>query len=243
MRTKPPSATFNSEIARRMQAHFKEQETLTEKVLAIILNKFYLFLLLSQTCSVFVLMADLFWIGDYLMNTVAVPKENVYLFFGVTVWTAPLFGALLSSRVSRSVSNPHAQLGCSCLALFLATVLTLPISYLESFNTIGSLLWAEFFFLSFSLPITQGLLHNSVREGERPLANSIAGAFIMFFGCLLAPFMYALIQFTDAPSHPDSSAQGFTDMTYITAGGALSLFIAQIVKLSEQGHERAKPKQ
>jgi hypothetical protein len=69
----------------------------------------------------------------------------------------------------------------------------LPLVYVENYYLSAFLLWGQFFFGGFSLPVLTGILLNTCPESIRTIANSIANLFYNLLGYLPAPYIYGLV--------------------------------------------------
>jgi hypothetical protein len=88
----------------------------------------------------------------------------VFIHFSITCITAPTFGVVISGIVVASVggyASPQT-FGIGCFAGFLASIVALPIPFLNSYAMCLFLLWLLLFFGGFAVPILIGILLNSV---------------------------------------------------------------------------------
>jgi hypothetical protein len=82
------------------------------------------------------------------------------------------------------------------LAVFMTTLAGtsgLPIIFIDDFKICITLLWMQFFFGGFSMPVLTGILLNTVPPSMRTLANSVANLEYNLLGYLPAPFIYGLV--------------------------------------------------
>ena len=83
-----------------------------------------------------------------------------------------------------------------------AVLSALPIVFLDSFQFVAMLYWLLLFFGGFVLPPITGIMINSVKEHQKPSANSIANLCYNLFGFLPAPSVYGAISSIAGPNHP-----------------------------------------
>jgi hypothetical protein len=127
-------------------------------------------------------------------------------------------------------------LGISCLMAFLATVVSLPIPFLDSFMAVIILMWILLFCGGFILPILTGILLNSVGFYERTVANSLANLSYNLLGYLPAPSIYGIVcNLTGG----ETSRYGIAVLMYSSVFSSATLFAALIFKL-KRGSNRNK---
>lgn len=90
------------------------------------------------------------------------------------------------------------------------------------------MLWMVIFFVSFLFPIVTGILLNSVKAAERPLANSLSNLIFSIFGYMPAPLIYGIVS---------ESRYGLGIILYSTVISTTFLLLALICKL-----KRSTPK-
>lgn len=130
--------------------------------------------------------------------------------------------------------SPQA-LGISCLMAFLATTVSLPIPFLDSFPAVIILLWLLLFFGGFMLPILTGILLNSVGFYERTVANSLANLSYNLLGYLPAPSVYGFIcRITGG----EKSRYGMAVLMYSSIFSSATLFATLIFKLKRHTVQR-----
>lgn len=88
------------------------------------------------------------------------------------------------------------------------TVCGFPLPFLSNFYFFAFLLWLQFFFGGFCIPVLTGILLNTVPTPLRAIANSIANLVYNLLGYLPAPYIYGLVYELDGGGN--SSAGLFT---------------------------------
>jgi hypothetical protein len=111
---------------------------------------------------------------------------------------------------------------------FLATVVALPIPFIDDFTMVIVLMWALLFCGGFILPILTGILLNSVGLYERTVANSLANLSYNLLGYLPAPSIYGLVC---SLTGGEKSRWGITVLMYWSIFSTGCLFMALIFKL------------
>lgn len=114
--------------------------------------------------------------------------------FALIAITGPIIGVIVGGYVFTKIggyTNPKS-LPIAVFSTMFACICGLPQIIVSSFPVMIGLLWAQFFFGGFVLPVMTGILINTMPPSLRTLANSIANLVYNLFGYLPAPFVYGL---------------------------------------------------
>ena len=115
---------------------------------------------------------------------------------------------------------------------FVATVVSLPVPFLDSFMAVIILMWILLFCGGFILPILTGIMLNSVHFHERTVANSLANLSYNLLGYLPAPSIYGLVC---SVTGGEQSRYGIAVLMYSSVFSAATLFATLIFKLKSKG--------
>ena len=115
------------------------------------------------------------------------------------------------------------------MVAFLATVVSLPVPFIDNFTGVIILLWLLLFCGGFILPILTGILLNSVGVHERTVANSLANLSYNLLGYLPAPSVYGFV--CSLTKDGEHSRAGIVVLMYATILSSGFLFAALIFKL------------
>lgn len=108
--------------------------------------------------------------------------------------TGPVLGVIAGGYFFNAIggyNDPKALPFIFCTTL-IAGASGIPIVFTDSLTVMTILLWSQFFFGGFSLPVMTGILLNTAPPSLRTLANSIANLVYNLFGYLPSPFLYGL---------------------------------------------------
>ena len=109
--------------------------------------------------------------------------------------TGPVFGVIAGGYFFNAIGgyNDPKALPLGVFMTVMAGASGIPIAFTDNFNVVLILLWFQFFFGGFSMPVLTGILLNTAPPSLRTLANSIANLVYNLFGYLPAPFIYGLV--------------------------------------------------
>ena len=143
----------------------------------------------------FVISGIQYWVSDYFMIVIGVNADDTHLYFSLTCITAPVFGALLSGIAGSKFGGFDSRMALpSCLFMGVISVIAaviIPMS--NDFKVLILLIWILLFCGGYILPITTGVMINSVENDLRPQANSLANFSYNLFGYLPAPAIYGAV--------------------------------------------------
>lgn len=98
-------------------------------------------------------------------------------------WTFTYIGGYNSPRALPVAATIMVMAGCSGF----------PIVFATNFYLSASLLWFQFFFGGFCIPVLTGILLNTCPPQLRTIANSIANLVQNLVGYLPAPYIYGVV--------------------------------------------------
>jgi len=129
------------------------------------------------------------------MTVILVPAADTHIYFSLTCITAPVFGALLSGVAGSKFGGFDSVYAIpSCMFFGIISVISaifVPMS--NDFKVLILLIWIMLFCGGYILPITTGVMLNSVENNLRPQANSMANFCYNLFGYLPAPAIYGAV--------------------------------------------------
>ena len=158
-------------------------------------NAPYILLCLSLTFLYFVITGIQYWVSDYLIETLKVTRNQVFVTFAIVSITGPVFGVIIGGNVTTYLggyNSKHAlylSMGTAVLCVFSAA----PIPFISNFPLFVVLLWFLLFFGGAILPCMTGIMLNTVPKSLKTTANSIANLSYNLIGYLPAPSIYGLI--------------------------------------------------
>ena len=152
---------------------------------------------LSVTILYFVVTGIQFWGSDFLITVMNMKKEVVFSLFTLVSISGPvigvIFGGWLSSKLG-GYNNPKSLYFTAAVSVF-SIFVSVPIPYFgyETKWLQILFLWTMLFCGGIMLPAIMGMMLNSVDEGLKTTANSIANTSFNLFGFLPSPYIYGLI--------------------------------------------------
>ena len=174
-----------------------------ESLKLILKKRLFLVTMLALSSLYFIITAIQYWISDYMMLVLGLPKAKVFIFFVVISVTAPTAGLILGGKVSEMIggyTGKHAILFCLVNSI-LASIFGFPIPFISSPNVCGVLIWIELFFGAAMLPTLTGLMISSIPQKTRNLGNSIAQFTFNLLGYIPAPVTYSYLNHLDPSKH------------------------------------------
>ncbi len=109
--------------------------------------------------------------------------------------TGPVLGVIVGGYVFNLLggyNSPKAYPVCVFSMLF-GGGCGVPLVFATNFWAVSFLLWGQFFFGGFCLPVLTGILLNTCPESIRTIANSIANLMYNLLGYLPAPYIYGAV--------------------------------------------------
>lgn len=180
-----------------------EEVDIKESLKFILRKRLFLVCMLALTSLYFIITAIQYWISDYMMQVLGLPKGKVFIFFVIISVTAPTFGLILGGKVSEMMggyTGKHAVMFCLINSI-LASVFGFPIPFISSAYLCAVLIWIELFFGAAMLPTLTGLMISSIPQKTRNLGNSIAQFTFNLLGYIPAPVAYSYINSLDPSKH------------------------------------------
>lgn len=165
----------------------------------ILKKRLFIVCVLALSSLYFIITAIQYWISDYMMLVLELPKGEVFIFFVIISVTAPTCGLLLGGQVSEMLggyTGKHAILFCLINSI-LASIFGFPIPFVKSPKVCASLIWMELFFGAAMLPTLTGLMISSTPPKLRNLGNSIAQFAFNLLGYIPAPVAYSYVNSLD----------------------------------------------
>lgn len=216
-------------VPRNRGQSFFENMTQCEGVKVLLQNKIYVLLTLSTSCLYFVITGVQFWITDYMIITLNVPKNNVFIAFGLLCITAPCIGVLAGGVVIHHIGGYHVPetLGIVCFFGFLSCIVGIPIPFMSSFLMVTGMLWLLLFLGGFMMPALSGMILHSAPKGLKALSASICYVFYNCLGYLPAPFLYGYV--SNLAGDPDSRV-GMKMLMFWTIIGNMFLQLALVIR-------------
>lgn len=136
-----------------------------------------------------------YWMSDYLIEEIKMPKEQVFISFSVIAITGAIFGVLIGGKITACLGGYNNVKAFYVMALegILCIFVAVPIPFLNNYIAILALLWLVLFMGAAILPGLSGVLLNTVDFELRTQAASISNVFYNFCGMLPAPFTFGAI--------------------------------------------------
>lgn len=169
----------------------------------ILKKRLFIVCVLALSSLYFIITAIQYWISDYMMEVLGLPKEKVFIYFVFISVTAPTCGLILGGKVSEMLggyTGKYAILFCLVNSI-LASVFGFPIPFINSPNLCGVLIWMELFFGAAMLPTLTGLMISSTPQKLRNLGNSVAQFTFNLLGYIPAPVTYSYVNSLDDSKH------------------------------------------
>ena len=174
-----------------------------------------------------------YWITDYMIETLKEPESSAHLNFGVTAITSPILGALASgwfgSKIKGGYSNKWAIPSC-ILAALICCLISIPVPFYKDFQYFIISIWFMLFCGGYLLPITTGVMLETISVDLRPQANSLANMSYNLLGYLPSPALYGT--FSDP-------RKGFGMLVYSTWVAMIFLILGWL-SMKKKGEEAPK---
>ncbi|CDW89605.1 major facilitator superfamily protein [Stylonychia lemnae] len=172
-----------------------ENYTLKQKIMYLLTNFNFMLLLLAMTGVYFVTTGIQFWITDYFMNVLGQTKNKAFITFTIICISGPILGVIVGGYIFNSIggyNSPQAY-PLAVFVMCLGASCGFPLVFVTNFYLVSFLLWGQFFFGGFCMPVLTGILLNTCPASLRTIANSIANLVYNLLGYLPAPYIYGLI--------------------------------------------------
>jgi hypothetical protein len=110
----------------------------------------------------------------------------------VSAVTGPILGVVIGGWIFSKLGGYTSpkSLPLATLGILLAAAGGFPSVFANTLFGCMGLLWVQFFFGGFVLPVMTGILLNTMPPSLRTMANSIANLMYNLLGYLPAPFVY-----------------------------------------------------
>lgn len=193
------SERLAEEERRKFQTEIPSNLTIAGSLKIILKKRLFIVAMLALSALFFIITAIQFWISDYMILVLRVPKEKVFLYFVVISITGPTCGLLIGGKISESLggyTGKHAILFCLVNSI-LAVLFGFPIPFVNNPMVFSGLIWMELFFGAAMLPTLTGLMISSIPQKLRNLGNSVAQFVFNLLGYIPAPILYSYVNSLD----------------------------------------------
>ncbi len=123
------------------------------------------------------------------------------------------------------------MLASMCLLVFFASVLALPMPFVEDLASLLVVFGLLAFMLGGLMPLLSSAILLTVKENERLVANSIATTITLFFGLIPSTLTYGLLSTLLVPSNGEPSSYPMIVTLATTVFGSTLLMIGLVVAL------------
>ena len=178
----------------------------------------------------FIITGIQFWVSDYFISVLGVPRETVFITFPIVFISGPVLGVVTGAVVVTRMggyTNPKV-LGLCCLGGFFASVFGIPFAFLNSFAWAVAFLWLLLFCGGMILMPLTGMIINTAPLEIKAVSNSIANIFYNLLGYLPAPFMYGFVQ---SISGGNASRVGMMVLVMWTIVGNLCILLVLMTRI------------
>merc|ERR1712086_921242 len=154
----------------------EKESSICQSLKDLFTNPPYILLCLSLTFLYFVITGIQYWVSDYLIETLKVTRNQVFVTFAIVSITGPVFGVIVGGNVTTYLGgyNSKHALYLSMLVSTLCVLSAAPIPFISNFPVFVALLWFLLFFGGAILPCMTGIMLNTVNKQLKTTANSIA---------------------------------------------------------------------
>lgn len=168
-----------------------------------------------------------YWVSDYLITVIGIPKKTVFIYFATTAITAPILGAILSGVIGSKLGGYEGKFTflSAVMAGFAACLIAAPVPFLNNFHLLVACIWLHLFMGGYILPILTGTMLHQVQADQKALANSVANFSYHFFGYMPAPVIYGAVCSLDIG---EKSRWGMGVLMYATFGCFFCMIIARV---------------
>lgn len=169
--------------------------SLRQRLVRIGTNRLFILLTLTLSALYFVITGVQYWISSYLNVVLGIGEDEVYKFYVITCFTAPLLGVVAGGFTFSHMGGYKSQrsFGLCVIMSVLVTLIALPIPMLKTINSAFLCIWLVFFFGSFIVPTLTGILLSMVRQEMRITSQAVATLTFNMLGYLPAPLIYGLV--------------------------------------------------
>lgn len=152
-------------------------------------------MILSLSSYYFIISAIQFWISDYMIEVLKFDGKNVFTAFTIVCTSGPVMGAVASGYFGMKIGGYNSVYALPSCILFSAVMLVfgLPLSNVDDFYMLNTLLWVIMFLGGLMIPLMTGIMLQSLDPELRPNANAFASFTYNLLGFLPAPFIYGYI--------------------------------------------------
>lgn len=166
-----------------------------EKICLLVKNCPFMALCLALSSLFFVMSGITYWLTTYFIKVLDIPRQTAQAGFIITTITSPIFGALISSRLSFSLGGHQSPKSLPiCIGLgFIGICFAVFFPFVNSGFLAMSIVWIVLFIGGIILPILTGVMLLTVENELRPEANAFANLMYNLIGYLPAPGLYGLL--------------------------------------------------
>ncbi len=143
--------------------------SLRQKLLRIATNRLFVLLTLTLSSLYFVITGVQYWISSYLFIVLGIDEKQIYKFYVITCFTAPIFGVVIGGFTFSHLGGYKSRksFGLCVIISAIATLIALPIPFLQTVNATFLSIWLVFFCGSFVVPTLSGILLTIVHQEMR----------------------------------------------------------------------------
>lgn len=166
-----------------------------EKICLLFKNCPFMALSLALSSLFFVMSGITYWLTTYFIKVLDIPRQTAQISFIVTTITSPIFGALISSRLSVSIGGHQSPKSLPiCISLgVIAISIAIWFPFIDNGFLAFAVVWVVLFIGGIILPIMTGVMLLTVEDELRPEANAFANLMYNLIGYLPAPGLYGLL--------------------------------------------------
>lgn len=173
------------------------------------------------------------------MAVLGTTKKEAFVSFALCALTGPILGVVVGGFLFNKIggyNSPKAFPICVFAMLFAAGC-GVPLVFATNYYLVFFLLWGQFFFGGFSLPVLTGILLNTCPESIRTIASSIANLMYNLLGYLPAPYIYGVVYQANGGG---KSRSGMFSLQISAVLSFIFLFTLLIKKKAIEKEEKSK---
>eukprot|EP00347_Sterkiella_histriomuscorum_P017387 403349579 len=146
-----------SNLTFKFRKQQQKQISKTAKMSKIILQnrRFGFCLLTSISC---------FWITDYFMTVLGQTKQTSFITFTICSLTGPVLGVIVGGYIFSIIGgyNSPKAYPIAVIVMFLGASCGVPLIFVTNFYAVSILLWGQFFFGGFCMPLTYFTTYSAI---------------------------------------------------------------------------------
>ena len=201
--------------------------------------------MLAISSLYFVITGIQFWISDYMRTVLRKEKETVFMAFGLISITGPTLGVVIGGTILDRLGGYTGKEALDFCLVFgsLASLVALPVPFLNNFMAICVLLWFLLFFGGGLMPAVigtefsylikfnfLGIMLSSIPKKMRAMGYSTAQIVQNFLGYVPAPVVYGfMVEVTGG----EESRFGMILLMLWSTFGVFALFAAKNARIQK----------